>query len=240
MRLDSRAHFDAILHPLNRRFAIMQTKKKAAKPEYSFKYVLPNDDAALAKIKQMAFGSLKRSMHAMQVLCVAILHRAMTTGRYQMATEVIEEAGNGVNGAALVEWFRLYGGFVPGAKGFVGWSGKKHIEENFEAAKATPWWTTRKANAFKGYDATAALQAFLTTHNNTLKKMKDMSPEDRAKVNLIVDSSVIDAVLRVCNFEVADNKLVYHAPVVTEPTAPVVTSDATAASIPSEPVANAA
>lgn len=137
----------------------------------------------------------------MQIAAVATIKHAFDHGDWTYAQKLVDGLGNTVNGMALVEWFKLYGGLTLDDKGFTGWSGKQHIEDNFQAAKDTMWWELKKANPFKGYSLEAQLQQLIKNHNAIVKKAEDMDEVDKAKIDVKVNDATIQAVLQLCNFD---------------------------------------
>ena len=109
--------------------------------------------------------------------------------------------GDTINGKALVEWFKLYGGLKTDDTGFIGWSGKDHIEASFEKAKAGMWWELKATSPFKGFDLEAALQKVIKDHNAIQEKVIGMTDDDKAKVKMVVNDATIQAVLKLCNFD---------------------------------------
>jgi hypothetical protein len=97
-----------------------------------------------------------------QIAAVHILIHANKHGDYSFANELVHAVTEGTNIKSLVVWFEQFGGLkVDEANpelGFTSWSGKDHIQENFEDAKKTTWWTCKPMTAFKGYDLNAELE----------------------------------------------------------------------------------
>jgi hypothetical protein len=167
----------------------------------AIKYVFAKDAADLEKIQAKAVKSVQSARVQVQIAAVATIKHAYDHGDWTYAQKLVDGLGNTVNGAALVEWFKRFGGLTITEEGFNGWSGKDFIKENFEAAKATMWWDLKKANPFKGFSLEAQLQQVIKQHSDMKRKMEGMSEEDKAKVSFEVNDATIQAVLNLCNFE---------------------------------------
>ena len=168
----------------------------------AIKYVFAKNAADLEKIQATAVRSVQKARTQVQIAAVATIRHAWEHGDWTYAQRLVEGLGNTVNGKALVEWFVQFGGLtVEEGKGFSGWKGKAHIEENFEKAKATMWWDLKRANPFAGYSLEAQLLKLVKEHNAVKEKVVGLTDEDKAKVNFEVNEATIKAVLRLCNFE---------------------------------------
>lgn len=167
----------------------------------AIKYVFAKDAAGLEKIQAAAVKSVHSARVSVQVAAVATIRHAYEHGDWSYAGKLVEALGNTINGKALVEWFKLYGGLKTDDTGFIGWSGKEFIEANFEKAKAGMWWELKAASPFKGFDLEAALQKIVKDHAAITEKVVGLSDEDKAKVKLDVNDATIRAVLKLCNFD---------------------------------------
>lgn len=167
----------------------------------AIKYQFAKDAAGLEKIQAAAVKSVHSARVSVQVAAVATIRHAYEHGDWSYAGKLVEALGNTINGKALVEWFKLYGGLKTDDTGFIGWSGKQHIEDNFEKAKAGMWWELKAASPFKGFDLEAALQKIVKDHAAIQEKVVGMTAEDQAKVKLDVNDATIRAVLKLCNFD---------------------------------------
>lgn len=167
----------------------------------AIKYVFAKDAAGLEKIQGAAVKSVQNARVAVQVAAVATIRHAFDCGDWTYASKLVEALGNTINGKALVEWFKLYGGLKTDDTGFIGWSGKEHIEANFEKAKAGMWWELKAASPFKGFDLEAALQNVIKQHKAIQDKVVGLSDEDKAKVKFEVNDATVKAVLKLCNFD---------------------------------------
>lgn len=167
----------------------------------TIKYVFAKDAADLEKIQAKAVKSVQSARVQVQIAAVATIKHAYDHGDWTYAQKLVDGLGNTVNGAALVEWFKRFGGLTTTEDGFDGWSGKDYIKENFEAAKATMWWGLKKPNPFKGFSLEDQLHQVIKKHNEMKKKMEGMPDEDKARVSFEVNDATIQAVLKLCNFE---------------------------------------
>lgn len=167
----------------------------------AIKYVTAKDAAELEKIQATAIKSVQKARVLVQIAAVATIMHAHKHGDWTYAQKLVDGLGNTVNGAALVEWFKLYGGLSTDDNGFIGWSGKDYIEQRFEEAKATMWWSLKVKSPFKGFDLEAALQKVIRDHNAMKEKVAGLTQEDKEKVNFKVNDATIQAVLKLCNFE---------------------------------------
>ena len=167
----------------------------------SIKYVFAANSAELEKIQAKAVRSVQSARVMVQIAAVATIKHAYDHGDWTYAQKLVDGLGNTVNGAALVEWFKVYGGLTTDDKGFIGWSGKEYIKENFEAAKSTMWWELKKQSPFKGFNLEAALQQVIKQHHAAQEKLDGLSDEDKEKVSFTVNDATIQAVLKLCNFE---------------------------------------
>ena len=172
----------------------------------AIKYVFAKDAAGLEKIQASAIRSVTKARVQVQIAAVATIRHAFEHGDWTYAQRLVDGLGNTVNGAALVEWFAKYGGLtVEDGKGFSGWKGKDHIEANFNEAKAEMWWDLRKQNPYSGYSLETALQKVIADHAAAQKKLAKLSEEDKQKVQFQVNDETIQAVLKLCNFDVIIN-----------------------------------
>lgn len=132
------------------------------------------DTAAVDKAIEHAVGTVKKGRIAVQQAAVLILLHAYKHGDYRKATALVNALGNSVNGKALVAWFEAYGGLqVDEESGeFSGWLGKDFIKDQFEAAKATPWWTLKQVNPWKGFDLNKELQRVLDGYGKAVSKVE--------------------------------------------------------------------
>lgn len=167
----------------------------------AIKYVFAKTSADLEKIQATAVRSVQKAREQVQIAAVATIKHAHECGDWTYAQKLVEALGNTINGKALVEWFKLYGGLKTDDTGFIGWSGAAHIEQSFEKAKAGMWWELKAASPFKGFDLEAALQKVIKDHNAIQEKVVGLSDEDKAKVKMTVNDATIQAVLKLCNFD---------------------------------------
>lgn len=167
----------------------------------AIKYVFAKDVAGLEKIQAAAVKSVQNARVSVQVALVATIRHAFDHGDWTFAGKLVNALGNSVNGKAVVEWFKLYGGLKVDDTGFIGWSGKQYIEDNFEKAKAGMWWELKAASPFKGFDLEAALQNVIKQHATMQEKVVGLSEEDKAKVKFTVNDATVQAVLKLCNFD---------------------------------------
>lgn len=167
----------------------------------AIKYVFAQDAAGLEKIQASAVKSVTKAREQVQIAAVATIKHAHVHGDWTYAQRLVDALGNTINGAALVEWFKLYGGLETDDTGFIGWKGKDYIAEKFTDAKAKMWWELKKANPFKGYSLEDALKKVIKDHEAMQKKVVGLTEEDKAKVNMQVNDATIRQVLALCNFE---------------------------------------
>lgn len=167
----------------------------------AIKYVFAKDAAGLEKIQNAAIKSVAKARVQVQIAAVATIRHAFEHGDWTYAQKLVDGLGNTVNGAALVEWFKQYGGLKTDDTGFTGWSGKEYIQDAFEKAKATMWWELKKKNPFAGYSLEDALKKVIKDHNSMKEKIVGLTKEEQEKVNFVVNDETIKAVLSLCNFE---------------------------------------
>lgn len=165
------------------------------------KYVFASDVAALVRIQSAAIRAVQSARVAIQIAAVATIRHAFEHGDWTYAGKLVDGLGNTINGAALVEWFKVYGGLTTDDKGFIGWQGKDYIAAHFDDAKAKMWWELKKPNPFKGFDLEAALQRVIKEHKTMQEKVVGLSDEDKAKVKFTVNDATVQAVLKLCNFD---------------------------------------
>jgi hypothetical protein len=165
------------------------------------KYVITANAKELEAVQNKAIKSVVSARVAVQVAAVATISHAFKHGDWTYAQRLVDGLGNTVNGAALVEWFKVYGGLTTNDEGFSGWKGAKHIEAMFQKAKETMWWDLKKVSPFKGYSLEENLLALIKNHKAMLAKQANMSEEDKAKVSITVNNDTIQAVCALCNFE---------------------------------------
>lgn len=167
----------------------------------AIKYKFAADAAGLEKIHAAAVKSVQSARVNVQIAAVATIKHAHDHGDWTYAGKLVEALGNTINGKALVEWFKLYGGLKTDDTGFIGWSGKQHIADSFEKAKAGMWWELKATSPFKGFDLEAALQRVIKEHKAVQEKVVGLSEEDKAKVKFEVNDATVRAVLKLCNFD---------------------------------------
>ena len=167
----------------------------------AIKYVFAKDVAGLEKIQASAVKSVQNARVSVQIAAVATIRHAFEHGDWTYAGKLVTALGNTINGKALVEWFKLYGGLKTDDTGFTGWAGKEYIQANFEKAKAGMWWELKATSPFKGFDLEAALQKVIKDHNAIQEKVIGMTDDDKAKVKMVVNDATIQAVLKLCNFD---------------------------------------
>jgi hypothetical protein len=120
-----------------------------------------------------------------QECAILIAIHAAKHGDYSKANKLVDALGDGVNGAALVEWFVKYVGLTIDTekKCF----GKEFIKENLDKAKANKWYTCKRVNPFAGYDFDKALASLLKQADTMAKvKAKATTEGDDAKASAIV------------------------------------------------------
>lgn len=165
------------------------------------KYVFAKNVTELEAIQAKAVKSVNSARVLVQIAAVATIRHAFEHGDWTYAGKLVTALGNTVNGKALIEWFKVYGGLKADETGFVGWSGKQYIEDNFEAAKAKLWWELKVANPFKGFDLEAALQKVIKDSIAAEKKAAELPEAERAAVKMEVNDATIKAVLKLCKFD---------------------------------------
>lgn len=167
----------------------------------AIKYVFAKTAADLEKIQSKAVKSVQSARAQVQIAAVATIRHAYEHGDWSYAQKLVDALGNTINGAALVEWFKVYGGLNVGDEGFTGWKGKDHIKDNFEDAKSKMWWELKVKNPYKGFSLEDALKKVIADHAKTSKAMEGMTQEDKDKISFVVNDATIQAVLKLCNFE---------------------------------------
>jgi len=169
----------------------------------TIKYNLPKDANELDKLINKAVRSVQSARESVQQAAVGVLHHTYHHGDYSAANALVEGLGNTINGKALVEFFVKFGGLKINAEGkaFDGWSGKQHIQDAFNDAKATMWWDLKQQQPFKGFDLEAALQSVIKQHKAAQEKIIGLTEADKEKVKLHVNDATIQQVLALCNFE---------------------------------------
>lgn len=167
----------------------------------AIKYVFAKDVAGLLALQATAIKSVQAARVSIQIAAIATIRHAFEHGDWTYAQKLVDGLGNTINGAALVEFFKVYGGLTTDDKGFIGWKGKDFIEANFEAAKAKMWWELKAQSPFKGFDLEAALQRVIKEHKTMQEKVVGLSEEDKAKVKFTVNDATVQAVLKLCNFD---------------------------------------
>ena len=167
----------------------------------AIKYVFAKNVADLERLQANAVKSVQSARISIQIAAIATIRHAFEHGDWSYAAKLVKALGNTINGAALVEWFKLYGGLKTDDTGFIGWSGADYIEANFEKAKAGMWWELKAQSPFKGFDLEAALQRVIKEHKTMQEKVVGLSDEDKAKVKFTVNDATVQAVLKLCNFD---------------------------------------
>lgn len=124
---------------------------------------------------EQAITSAKSMREKVQIAGVAILMHAEKHGDYSKAQLLVDGLGNGINGAALVEWFVQYGGLIVAEEGtgFSGWKGAGHIKNHFEKAKSQAWWELKKQNPYKGYNLLDDLTNVIKRGTAALDKVEE-------------------------------------------------------------------
>lgn len=150
---------------------------------------------------QAAITSANTMRAKVQVAAVAVLIHAEKHGDYTKANDLVNGLGDGVNGAALVEWFCKFGGLKVDTEtpenGFTGWNGKEHIRANFSSAKAEMWWNLKKSSPWAGFNDIEAAKKVLTGYSNALKKVRaaevegDDAKAEELKANITANTAFL-------------------------------------------------
>lgn len=141
---------------------------------------------------EQAINSAKSMREKVQLAGVAILIHAEKCGDWTKASDLVDGLGNGVNGAALVEWFKVYGGLIVDEKEgcFSGWKGAEHIRTSFENAKATAWWELKKQSPYKGFNMIETLNRVLQQAANAGAKLQEALDEGDDELAEYLDSVI--------------------------------------------------
>lgn len=178
-------------------------------------YKTAKDLADLKKIQDSAIRSAKTMRSNIQIALVATTIHLVQHRDYTLASRLVDGLGDGVNGAAVVEWLKKYAGLTVGdimvmvdgkevkRQGFTGLvdDHSNVVRGTFDEAKDTMWWELKKQNPYKGFDINASLRSVLAAAKKAQQKVADgeVSAED---VNLDnVDDSILKQVLALVNFE---------------------------------------
>ena len=132
-----------------------------------------------------AHESYQTTRNKVQVAAVAVLLHAYNHGDYSKANTLIEGL-QGLNQAALVEFFVQFGGFTVSEDetGFTGWSGKDHLNDNFQAAKDTMWWDLKVQKPWMGFNLNAAIQLVIANADKaTARASKNEELVDLVDIN---------------------------------------------------------
>ena len=152
-------------------------------------YVSPKNMKELSTLISEAIESANTMKAKVQITAVAILMHAEKHGDYTGANALVFGLGDGVNTAALVEFFIKFGGLTVGDNpkdGFVGWQKAEYIRENFEMAKKTMWWTFKKVNPFAGFDIASEAERLIKKADKMIATRRKAELEgDMDTVNLI-------------------------------------------------------
>lgn len=167
----------------------------------AIKYVTAKNVAELEKIQAAAVRSVTRAREHVQIAAVATIKHAHDHNDWTYAGKLVAALGSTINGKALVEWFKVYGGLKADDTGFIGWSGAQYIADNFDGAKAKMWWELKQPNPFKGFDMEAALQKVIKDAKAAQAKVAALPEEEQAKVKIEVNDKTVSALLKLCNFE---------------------------------------
>lgn len=167
----------------------------------AIKYVTAKTVAELEKIQANAVRSVTRAREHVQIAAVATIKHAHDHGDWTFAGKLVTALGNTINGKALVEWFKVYGGLKVDDTGFIGWSGAKFIEDNFDGAKAKMWWELKTANPFKGFNLEEALKKVIKDSAAAQAKIAELPEGEKASVSLEVNDATIKALLKLCKFD---------------------------------------
>lgn len=170
------------------------------------KYVTPTDNASVDKLIDSAVKGMAKAKVLVQIALVGILIHAAKHNDYSRANLIVERLVGTVNANAIVKWFVQFGGLkvAEDGTGFNDWQGPKFIQDNLEDAKATMWFEFTKPNPFAGYNAEAELHKFMKRFATMRTKTEadELSTEDKAKVDLHVTASTIDALMKLVKMEV--------------------------------------
>lgn len=167
----------------------------------SIQYVMPKNAKELEAIHSTAIQSVNTARVNVQIAAVATLRHAYVHGDWTYAQKLVDGLGNTINGKALVEWFKVYGGLEVGDEGFIAWSGKDYIKEKFQEAKEKMWWDLKIANPYKGFNLEEALQRVLKDHAKAKDQLAKLPEDQKEKVVLTANEATIQAVLKLVNFE---------------------------------------
>ena len=168
-------------------------------------YKLAKNAAELDRQIVLAIESANTMKNRVQVAAVSILNHAFLHGDYTRAAVLVDGLGAGINGTALVEFFVKFGGLVVDAEegGFSGWKGNEYIKENFDAAKAQPWFELKPVSPWAGYNLEDELTKLINKHTSMLKKIHKLEEDDdsREKFSFEVSDATITAVVSLCGME---------------------------------------
>lgn len=178
------------------------------------KYVFAKDNAELFKIQDKAVKAINSARVAIQVATIATIQHMLHHHDYTVASRLVDNLGNTINGKALVSYFVKYGGLTVGKVKVVDEKGKETevdafnglvkdydnvVMATFDEAKAKPWWTLKTASPYKGFNLEQALQNVLAQNKRAQEKLAkgEVSAED---VKVKANDDTIKAVLALCNF----------------------------------------
>ncbi|MNU58853.1 hypothetical protein D3C71_480000 [compost metagenome] len=167
----------------------------------AIKYIFAKDVTELEAIQASAVKAVGQARVKVQIAAVATLQHAAKHGDWTFAGKLVTALGNTVNGKALIEFFKVYGGLKTDETGFIGWSGAKFIEDKFQEAKAKMWWELKVSNPFAGWSLEDRLQQILKEHKTIEAKLLKLDDADKAKVKMDVNDATLKAVLKLCKFE---------------------------------------
>ena len=148
--------------------------------------------ADVDKAIEAAHDSYHTTKKKIQVACVSVLMHAEQHGDYSKA-QVLIDGLKGLNQAALVEYFKRFGGLTVSEDetGFSGWSGADHIRQNFTDAKATMWWDLKVQQPYKGFSNLQKLHALRAETEKARKvAQKDAEKAEKIQINDALDSEI--------------------------------------------------
>ena len=168
-------------------------------------YVLAKNAKELDRQIALAIESAVTMKKRVQVAAVSILAHAAEHGDYTRAAILVDGLGQGVNGTALVEFFVKFGGLTVDAEegGFNGWAGAEYIRDNFEGAKAQPWFELKPVNPWAGYNLEDDVLKLVKKHTAMLKKLHALPDDDakREQFSFGLSAGTITSVVSLCGMD---------------------------------------
>ena len=181
------------------------------------KYTLPETEKDLQKLFDAASRSHGKARNDAQIALVGMAYMAYKHGNWDPIKRYLSHDSVNVDKALQVKWackfigLELVDAVVKNEttgkdnkiKVFANWKGREYIKENFEAAKATMFWSFKQPDPMKAWDINAVIRQAINTKRAKQKKIAggELTAEERELIKTNISPEVMQLVLLEAGFE---------------------------------------